>query len=116
MKNLFSWAFFFGAILMFVLSIVLPELIAILLVPTGILFAVLVVVIDCFRRQFSLNEQLLKWFLYSLLFIKFGQLYDLLWVVNISGGAAMILALVVIIRRAKHYEDLLDDARKIDNF
>ncbi len=113
-RNLFSWTFFFGVVLMFILSTIVPEIVGIILAPVGIVLAVITAILDCFGK-FNLKEQSIKWFIYSLLVLKLGQLYELNSLIYIATGVAVVLILVFIVRSSQSYDKMLDEARKIDN-
>ncbi len=115
LRNLFSWAFFFGAALMFILVNVCPAVIGIVLVLEGVVFAVLTIILDCFGKL-NLKEQSFKLLLYSMLGIELGQLYELAWLVNLFLGVAVVMLLALVVQSAQRYEKMLDDAREIDDF
>lgn len=98
---------------MFILATVLHEIVGVVLAPVGLFFAVMTIILDCFGK-ISFTEQSIKWFIYSMLCIKFGQLYDIGWLVTAAFIVAVVLMLVFVVRSSQKYEELLDEARKIN--
>lgn len=115
MVKTISWACFFVAALLFVLTNVTHPLLGILLVAISAIIGAVAVILDCFGK-FNLSEQSIKWFVYALIGIKVGQLYEMPTLICIATVFAVLLILVFIVRGAKSYDNMLDEARKIDAF
>ncbi len=114
MKRNLSWGLFFAVLLMFVLSMLLPDIAAVVLAPTGVLISLVVLVIDIICKFFRKKEQVFKMFVNFMLVGKTCQLYDLQTASYFAGAIALVLAFVIVIFFAVGLDKLSEDAAKIN--
>lgn len=114
MKKNLSWGAFFIVPLTFVLSMLLPEIVAIVLAPAGVLVAIAVCIFDICGKMFFKKEQVFKMFVNFMLVSKTCMLYDLQAASYVSGGITLVLAFVIVVFFALGLEQLNIDAEKIN--
>ncbi len=114
MKRNLSWGAFFIVPLMFVLSMLLPEIVGIVLAPAGVLIAIAVLVFDVCCKLFWKKEQVFKMFVSFMLVSKACMLYEYETASYVAGFIALALAFVITIFFAIGLEQLNIDAAKID--
>lgn len=114
MKNQISWSVFFIVPLMFILSLVCPDIFGLLLVPIGCGAAVIVFVIDALTKTLFKKEQFFKLFCCALLVIRLGQLYELSFVVEIGMGVAILSSLAIIVFFSSKMDEIAEEGRQID--
>lgn len=113
MKNKISWAVFAIVPLMFIASIILPEIIGIVLVLVGCGAAALAIIFDVCFGKLLVKEQIFKLLFYALLGIRCGTLFTVSWVLDISAVIAIICTFVIVIRMSMAFDDIAEEARKI---
>jgi len=114
MKNQIYWCMYFIVPLMFISSIMLPDIISAVLVPVGMVAGVIVFVADIFSKKLFTKEQVFKLFCDSLLGIRFGQLYAYETVSTIAGVVAIGCVLVIVVWFSQKMDEVADEARNID--
>ncbi len=108
-----SWSLFVGVALIYVLTYFLPTL-NIIVVPVGLGVALFVLIFDAFSKNLLVKAQLFKLFLYCLLGVSFGEVYEMpvvSVVFAILAGICTLTGLIMFIRR---HEDVSQEADKIN--
>ncbi|MCM1323616.1 MAG: hypothetical protein NC218_05600 [Acetobacter sp.] len=113
MKKTISWAIFAIVPLMFIASIILPEIISIVLVLVGCVAAGLVIILDICMGKFIAKEQVFKMFCNALLGIRYGTLFECSIVLNIAAVLAVICIFAIIIGMSVAFDNVAEEARKI---
>lgn len=106
---------FFVVPLMFVLSLIVPEIVAVVLAPAGVLTSIIVLVFDIVCKFFWKKEQVFKMFVNFMLLSKSCNLYGLQTAACASAVIALICAFVIVIFFSIGMEKIFEDAEKINN-
>ncbi len=114
MKKNLSWGAFFIVPLVFVLSMLLPDIAALILASAGVIVAIAVAVFDLCCKMFFKKEQIFKLFVDFMLIGKTCMLYDCQLGAYISAFVAIVLAFVITILFSIRLDKLGEAAEKIN--
>ncbi len=114
MKNQLLWGVYFIVPLMFILSVMLPDMVGVVLVPAGMLAAVIVLIADIISNKLLTRVQVFKLFCDSLLVMRFGQLYEHETVSTIAAAVGILSVFMLVVFFSCKLEELNDEARQID--
>lgn len=100
--------------LVFLLSLVLPDLVNVILVPVGVMFGGVVFVADCFRKKVFKKSQLLKMFLNMLLLVRLFVLYEMNTCVWVAMILAMLLSVAICAIFSIEYDTLVNESLELN--
>lgn len=113
-KRNLSWGAFFIVPLVFVLSMLLPEIVALMLAPAGVVIAIAVAIFDICCKMFFKKEQVFKMFVNFMLVGKTCMLYECQLGAYISAFVAVALAFIITIYFSISLDKLGEEAEKIN--